>query len=834
MRKIQAVLLFLFIQVNLFAQDDFTYRTPPKDILDLVMAKPTPGVSIDSKGEWMILLERSTFPSIEELAQPELRIAGLRINPKNFGPSRSAYSVNFTLKNIKTKETFTITGLPENMRAGSIQWSPDEKKFAFVNSRNDRIDLYVVDLSSKTAKQINSAPLNTVTGGSYSWAGNDKLIYKTVPANYRKYPDAPLAPKGPVVQENLGKAAASRTYQDLIKNPYDEDLFDYMSTAQLVVNDLSAERSLGKPSIFMGISVSPDKNYLLLETIDRPFSYLVPAYDFPHTVSVMEINGNSHAELLKNPSSEGQPIGFDDVVSFPRNFDWRDDEPSTLVFVQALDKGMGRSKSEFRDALYAINLSDPKLAAGGQASAPNEVLANALKNKKELFRTQRRLRNVIWGNNNLALVYQSTVFDRKLQIFQYNPSTNVLDLVNERSSNDAYSDIGSPLTAKNQYGREALLLLKNGNLLLRSQGASPQGDMPFVQSFDLKTKKGTMIWRCEAPYYETVFDVIDPEKNIFLTSRESNTEVPNYYVLTITTKKGKTTATRAAITDFKHPYAQLDGVVKQKISYKRGDGIDLTGDLYVPKGYDPKKDGTLPVIIWAYPREYKSAADAAQVRGSKYTFTRINYGSPIFWVTQGYAVLDNAEMPIVGEGSKEPNDNFIPQLYLNAHAAIQQLAKMGVGDSNRVAVGGHSYGAFMTANLLAHTKLFKAGIARSGAYNRSLTPFGFQAEERTYWQAPEVYFNMSPFSFANKIKTPLLMIHGEMDNNSGTFPIQSERLYNAVKGHGGTVRLVFLPYESHGYAAKENILHMLWEQNQWLEKYVKNPDKTGTEGKKTF
>jgi len=831
MRKILLIIV-LFIQVCVFAQDDFSYRTPPKDILDLVMAKPTPGVSINSKGEWMILLDRSTFPSIEELAQPELRIAGLRINPKNFGPSRTGYSTNLTLKNIKTNETFTISGLPDNMRAGSIQWSPDEKKFGFVNTMNDRIDLYVVDVDSKKAKRINSAPLNTITGGSYSWAGNDKLVYKTVPANYRKYPDAPVAPKGPVVQENLGKAAASRTYQDLIKNPYDEDLFDYMSTAQLVINDMSTERSLGKPGIYMGINVSPDKNYLLLETINRPFSYLVPAYDFPHTVSVMELNGNSQAELLKNPSSEGQPIGFDDVVTFPRNFDWRDDEPATLVFTQALDKGLGRSKAEFRDVLYSITLPDNKNAGGGQTT--NDDLANALKNKKELFKTQRRLRNIIWGNNNLALVYQAMVFDRKLQIFQYNPSTGALELVNERSSNDAYSDIGTPFTSKNQFGRETLLLLKNGNLLLRSQGSSPQGDMPFVQSFDLKTKKGNMIWRCEAPYYETVFDVIDPEKNIYLTSRESNTEVPNYYVLTVSTKKGKTTATRTAITDFKHPYPQLEGVVKQKISYKRDDGIDLTGDLYLPKGYDAKKDGPLPVIMWAYPREYKSAADAAQVRGSKYTFTRINYGSPIFWVTQGYAVLDNAEMPIVGEGSKEPNDNFIPQLYLNAHAAIQQLAKMGVGDSNRVAVGGHSYGAFMTANLLAHTKLFKAGIARSGAYNRSLTPFGFQAEERTYWQAPDVYYNMSPFSFADKIKTPLLMIHGEMDNNSGTFPIQSERLYNAIKGHGGTVRFVLLPYESHGYAAKENILHMLWEQNQWLEKYVKNADKVGVDGKKSF
>jgi dipeptidyl aminopeptidase/acylaminoacyl peptidase len=393
------------------------------------------------------------------------------------------------------------------------------------------------------------------------------------------------------------------------------------------------------------------------------------------------------------------------------------------------------------------------------------------------------------------------------------------------------------MLTRNEYGQQVLIILKNGNLLLRSQGSSPQGDMPFVQQFDLKSKKGTVIWRCEAPYYESIVDVIDPEKNIYLTSRESQTDVPNYYLLTVTSKKGKATFIRIPVTDFKNPYPQLEGVVKQKITYKRDDGIDLTGDLYLPKGYNKEKDGLLPLVIWAYPREYKSAADAAQVRGSKYTFTRIGYGSPIFWITQGYAVLDNAEMPIVGEGNKEPNDNFIPQLYLNAHAAIQAVAKIGVADSNRVAVGGHSYGAFMTANLLAHTKLFKAGIARSGAYNRTLTPFGFQAEERTYWQAPEVYYNMSPFMFANKIKTPLLMIHGEMDNNSGTFPIQSERLYNAVKGHGGTVRFVLLPYESHGYAAKENVLHMLWEQDQWLNKYVKNADKNdpnASETKKGF
>lgn len=826
------LLISFFIGLSVYAQDDFTYQTPPKDIQDLLLAKPTPSVSIDKKGEWMLIIERSSYATIEDLAQPELRIAGLRLNPRNFGPSRTGYSINLELKNIKTKETHPISGLPSNLKAGNIQWSPDETKFAFTNTLVDRIDLYVVEISSKTAKKINKAALNTVMGGAFTWAGNSTIIYKTVPANYRSYPSAPSAPKGPVIQENLGKAAASRTFQDLIKNAYDEDLFDYMATAQLVTNNFNGEETeIRKPAIYSALSVSPDNSYLLLEFINRPFSYLFPVYGFPHTVAVIDIKAAFYDELVKNPSQEGQPIGFDDVVNFPRDFEWRADLPSTITFVQALDKGLGRSKSEFRDAVHQIILPALSDLEKGVSPPINKDLTGLMKSSTQLFTTQRRLRNIVWGNNNLALVYESMNFDRKMQMYAFNPVSKTKELIFERSTNDAYSDIGSPMTSKNAFGRNVLIQQKNGQLLLRSQGASPEGDMPFVQSFDLKTKKGTVLWRCSAPYYEYVVDVLDPENLVFLTSRESNTEAPNYYIRNLKKKIAP-----LAITDFKNPYAQLEGVVKQKISYKRADGIDLTGDLYLPKGYNKEKDGPLPVLMWAYPREYKSAADAAQVRGSKYTFTRISWGSPVFWVTQGYAVLDNAEMPIVGEGNKEPNDNFIPQLHLNAHAAIQNLSKMGVGDSNRVAVGGHSYGAFMTANLLAHTKLFKAGLARSGAYNRTLTPFGFQAEERTYWQAPDIYYNMSPFSFANKIKTPLLLIHGEMDNNSGTFPIQSERLYNAVKGHGGTTRLVFLPYESHGYAARENILHMLWEQNQWLDKYVKNAGKNNAsgDGKKSF
>jgi dipeptidyl aminopeptidase/acylaminoacyl peptidase len=324
-----------------------------------------------------------------------------------------------------------------------------------------------------------------------------------------------------------------------------------------------------------------------------------------------------------------------------------------------------------------------------------------------------------------------------------------------------------------------------------------------------------------------VVKLIDADKLVLLTRKESEKEMPNYWL-----KNLKLRIADRQLTSFTTPYPQLEGVTKEKIKYKRADGVDLTGDLYLPKGYEKNRDGKLPIIVWAYPREFNSAADAAQVRGSEHRFTLLNWGSPVFYVTQGYAVLNNAEMPIVATSKdKKPNDNFIEQLTMNAEAAVNVLDEMGVGDKNRAAVGGHSYGAFMTANLLAHTKLFKAGIARSGAYNRSLTPFGFQNEDRTYWQAPDLYNQMSPFTNADKIKTPLLLIHGDMDNNTGTFPIQSERLFNAIKGHGGTVKYISLPYESHGYQGRENILHMLNEQLSWMEKYVKGAKKKGEEKK---
>lgn len=796
--------LLLVMAIPAFGQDDVSYKTPPKAIAEMLLARPTPSVSVDDKGEWMLFYETSIYPSVEELAKPELRLAGIRINPSNFSLSRQNFISNLYFRSIGTGKEFKIAGLPSPLRAGTLTWSPNGKKIAFTHTTGSRIDLYVVDLATMKAVKINQSALNGLLGPGYLWYDNNTVVYRAPLYPAAAAPARSLMPKGPATQENYGKASPRPTFQDMIKSPYDEELFSFYTKTQLIKNVNGTETRIGKPAIYSMVSVSPDKKYLLLRTLKKPFSYLVPAQGFPSTVIITDMNGKLIRELADLPSGETAPGGNDNVQLVPRGFEWRDDEPATVTWCVPLDSGLIKKQAEYRDMVLAL-----KAPFNGQPA--------------ELFKTKMRFRNVTWGDKNLALVTEGLTGKQIVQLDRYNPITGDLEKLITRNTTDAYSNPGTPVTQKNEYGRQVVKTIENGNKILMNNitGSSPEGDLPFLATFDLTRKQKYIIWRCEEGYFENVIKVLDAEKLQLLTRRESEKEMGNYWI-----KNLKLRMADRQLTHFTNPYPQLDGVTKEKIRYKRADGIDLTGDLYLPKGYDPKRDGKLPVIIWAYPAEYNSAADAAQVRGSEHKFTVLNGGSPIFYVTQGYAVLNNAEMPIVAtDKDKKPNDNFVSQLTMNAEAAINVLDSMGVGDRNRVGVGGHSYGAFMTANLLAHTRLFKAGIARSGAYNRTLTPFGFQNEDRNYWEAPDLYHDMSPFSYADRIKTPLLLIHGEADNNTGTYPIQSERMFNAIKGHGGTVKYISLPHESHGYAGRENILHILAEQLNWLEKYVKNAEK---------
>lgn len=801
MRKLLLAACLVVSILSLQAQDAVSYQVPPKDIADLLLAKPTPSVSIDGRGEWMLLMEKNSYPTVEELGQPELRIAGMRLNPNNFSPSRQSFINNFTLKNIKTSREYRISGLPAGMLAGGVSWSPSEKKIAFTNNTGTRIDLYTIDVSTQKATRVSKQAVNTVLGQAYTWIDDNTLLYKSAIVSAAMAAKRPITPKGPTVQQNLGKSAPSPTFQDLIKSPYDEQLFEFYATSQLVQNKNGVETKIGNPGIISSFQLSPDKKYMMLRTVHKPFSYLVTAQGFPSTISITDMSGRTVKVLADLSSSEGTPSGYDNTQNKPRGFDWRDDEPATAVWAMPLDSGLIRKNVEYHDAVYAL-------------SAPFTGT------EKELFKTKMRFAGISWGDASLALVQEISRAKQMSRVSRYNSNTHTLETLYERSLTDAYGNPGSPLTTKNRFGRDVIQTTDNGTKMLMNNttGSSPDGDRPFLSKFDLATKKNDIIWRSPKGSYEVITDVLNADSLIVVMRKESQKMVPNYFLVRL-----RSQVVDQPITSFTNPYPALDGVSKEKIKYKRADGVDLTGDLYLPKGYDKNRDGPLPVIIWAYPREFNSAADAAQTRGSQDRFTTLSWASPIFYVTQGYAVLDAAEMPIVATSTdKKPNDDFVKQLQLNAEAAIEKLVSMGVGDRKRMAVGGHSYGAFMTANLLAHTNLFKAGIARSGAYNRTLTPFGFQNEDRTYWQAPQLYFEMSPFSYADRIKTPILLIHGEADDNTGTFPINSERLFAAIKGNGGTVRFVYLPYEAHSYRGKENLLHMLWEQNEWLNTYVKN------------
>jgi dipeptidyl aminopeptidase/acylaminoacyl peptidase len=803
--------LFLFLSATVNAQDDGSYKMPPKAIADMLLAKSSPNVSVDDKGEWMLFLEVALYPSVEELARPEFRIAGIRINPNNYAPSRQNYISNIWLKNIGTGKEYKITGLPSPLFAGNVNWSPNNKKIAFTQTTKDKVDLYVIDVATQKAMKINKATLNTVIGGGSQWYDDNTLLYRTILKPASAAPPKPLMPKGPTTQENYGKAAPRPTFQDMIKSPYDEQLFEFYATAQLVKNVNGIETKIGQPAIYGNINISPDKKYMLVRTMKKPFSYIVPYQGFPSNVVITDMNGKAVKQLADLPSAETAPSGNDNVQLVPRGFDWRDDEAATVIWCMPLDSGLIKKNMDYHDAVYSL-------------AAPFNTEA------KQLFKTKMRYRDITWSNANFAIVVEGLTGKQKIQMDRLNPATGETEVLVEKNTTDAYTNPGVAVTEKNQWGRDVVKLVDNGTKLLMNNqtGSSPKGDLPFLATFDFSSKKLDIIWRSVEGYYEYVVRVLNPDKLELLTRRESEAIVPNYWL-----KNLKLKIADRQLTNFTDPYPQLEGVSKQKIKYKRADGVDLTGDLYLPKGYNASRDGKLPVFIWAYPAEYNSAADAAQVRGSEHRFTLVNWGSPVFYVTQGYAVLNNAEMPIVATSKdKKPNDDFIQQLTMNAEAAINVLDSMGVGDKSRVAVGGHSYGAFMTANLLAHTKLFKAGIARSGAYNRSLTPFGFQNEDRTYWQALQLYSDMSPFNYADKIKTPILLVHGEMDDNTGTYPIQSERMFNAIKGNGGTVKYVSLPYEAHGYRGRENILHMLNEQFTWLEKYVKNAQKK--EEKKAF
>lgn len=798
------------------AQDAGGYKTPPAPLQAIVDQVRAPSVNLSPRRDLAAMVKTPTLPSIREVAQPELKLAGLRINPRTYSQSRFSFGEDLWLFDIATRKEIRLAGLPQNLRIAALTWSPDQRFIAFTHvadagGNTDKVaagvELWVVDVAGKSARRLIASHLNTVHGRGFSWMPDSKsLIVRLRPSGQGPAPAATVVPTGPNTQDAMPGAGQRqvRTLQDLLKNESDAAIFDHYTLVQPALVDLAGKvTKIGVADRFAGISASPDGKLVLTQAIERPYSYVVSSQSFPQRIEVRNLSGAVIHTVAKLPIEEGLPPGNDAVRMGVRDIEWRADKPATLVWAEALDGGDPAKASQFRDIVLTQD-------------------APFTDKPREVIKLASRYAGTLWARGDLAIVSEYWWKTRAAKSWRITPdvATQSAELIADFSSEDRYNNPGSPKTRMDDSGHARLLIAPDGeSIYLTGKGASPEGDRPFVDRFNLASKKKERLFRSQAPEFEDVIELLDNQGKRILTTRESPTERPNFYVRDLTQP---TAAQLTQLTRFAHPTPQLANVSKEQIRYKRADGVDLTATLYLPPGYDAKRDGPLPMLMWAYPQEFTTASAASQVTASPYRFNAISYWAPQALLSMGYAVLDNPSMPIVGEGGKEANDTYLPQLIASAEAAVNEVVRRGVADRDRIAIGGHSYGAFMTGNLLAHTRLFRAGIARSGAYNRTLTPFGFQSEERTFWKAQDTYNAMSPFNFADRIKDALLMIHGEQDNNPGTFPVQSERLFQAIKGLGGTARLVMLPNESHAYRARESISHMLYETNLWMEKYVKN------------
>jgi dipeptidyl aminopeptidase/acylaminoacyl peptidase len=798
------LILITSLSISLFvkAQENLTFQKPSAEILALADYKRAPTVTMDSKKEFMLLSYRNTYKSLNDLYQEEMRLGGLRINPVTNISSTITYINNFKIRKISSKDEIQVSGLPENPKIGNVLMSPNERKIAFTHTTNIGVEVWILDVETARATRLTEAIVNANMGNPVCWLNdNENLLVRLLPKNRMALIDTKKElPLGPTVSSSDGSISQNPTFQDLLKNKSDEQNFESLITSELYKISITGKAELFKPSaMYSGVSVSPDGNYVLITTIKKPFSYLVPYYRFPQTSIVYDIKGNEIKIVNEVPLTENLPKGFDSAPMGKRDMGWRDDKPATLYYVVALDEGDKAKKVELRDEVFLWN-----------APFTSDAIS--------LFKTQQRFAGIIWGNDKFAVAYDQWYDTRNMKTYMIDPSISneKPKIVYDRNFQDIYSDPGNFETKKNPSGRYVLLIEKD-NAYLIGDGYSKEGQFPFIDEINLTSLKTKRLYQSEyKDKKENLLSVENIKNGEVLVLIQSSNEFPNYYLRNIRTK-GKLTQ----ITYFKNPFESINNVYKKVIKYNRKDGVELSGTLYLPVGYDTAAKQKLPLLIWAYPLEYKDKNSAGQSDLNPNEFTYPSYGSFIYWVTKGYVVLDNASFPIIGEGTTEPNDTFIDQLVSNAEAAINAVDKLGYINPKKVAVGGHSYGAFMTANLLTHSKLFACGIARSGAYNRTLTPFGFQSEQRNYWDAPNVYNTMSPFMNAEKMKTPLLLVHGDADNNPGTFTLQTERYFQALKGLGAPVRMVLLPKESHGYVAKENILHLLWEQDQFFEKYLK-------------
>jgi len=799
------------------------YNLPPKNILDVMRAPLPPQPSVSPTHDSILLVSWQEYPSIARVATPFLRLAGVRVEPKNHskhdtpgGYGITPCATGFDLVHVADVEQIHAAqvhlALPAGACPGHPIWAADGKRFAFANIATESVELWIGDAKTGEVHRVPGARLNPMFDDAIQWMPDQKtLLVKLVPKGMGAPPPEPILPIGPSIQETDGEKGQSSTYEnrDTLNNKHDEDLFDYYAATQLALVNAATSTitPIGKPANYESLDPAPDGQHLLVTAIHKPYSYVVTYERFPKEVEVWDMSHPAHVlthTIASLPLADRVPIHG--VPTGPRDFSWRATDPATLVYAEALDGGDWNVNVPARDKVML-------------AKAPFSSAA------VEITRTEQRYEDFAWSEQpSVALLtqYDNNRHWTKSFIVDVDDPQQKPRLLWDLSTDESYKNPGYPV--HRQLANGSWVVRQDGDsIYLSGVGSSPDGDRPFLDRLDLKTLKTERLFRCDKTSVERFLSFTGPDTRTFLTWHQSPTDPPNAFTRTlgkpVDAPEGEATfaSTSVALTHIPDPTPEVRAIKKRLVKYKRADGLDLSFTLYTPPGY---KEGTrVPTILYAYPLDYADASTAGQVTGSQETFTQL-YEYRLL-LLGGYAIIDDAAFPIIGD-PKKAYDTYLEQLVADAKAAVDEAVRQGVADPDRIGVTGHSHGALMTANLVAHSDLFRAGVATSGSFNKTLTPFGFQNERRSVWEATDVYLKVSPFFFADKIKIPLLIMHGAEDANPGTTPLQAHKLYEAIRGNGGTARLVMLPHEPHWYTAMESNEQLVYEMLRWFDKYVKN------------
>jgi dipeptidyl aminopeptidase/acylaminoacyl peptidase len=800
------------------AQSASGYNQPPKEILDVMRAPAPPRPIVSPAQDTILLVSWQEYPSIARVATPFLRLAGVRVEPRNHSrhDTPGGYGITpcastFELVRIADSSRIPIK-LPEGGCPGRPIWAADGKRFAFENIALDSVELWIGDAKSGEVHKVPGARINPMLDAQLQWMPDQKtLLVKLVPDGMGAMPAESSVPEGPSIQETGGEKGQSSTYEvrDTLNGKHDEDVFDYFAASQLALVDVAtgAIAPVGRPGNYESVDPAPDGLHILVSTIHKPYSYITTYNHFPQEVEVWDVTDRSHTiphTIASLPLADRVPI--DGVPVGPREFSWRATAPATLLWAEAMDGGDWNVTVPERDKIML-------------SKAPFTSPA------VEITRTVQRYAGFLWSEKpSIALLteYDDNRHWAKTFIMDVDDPQKKPGLLWDLSTDEHYADPGDPV--RRQLANGSWVMRQEGDsIYLSGFGSSPDGDRPFLDRLNLTTLKSERLFRSDKTSFERFLSFNGSDTKTFLTWHQSPADPPNAFARTLgkalTAPAGEAAfaSTTAVVTHIPDPTPAVRAIKKRLVKYKRADGLDLSFTLYTPPGY---KEGTrVPTILYAYPLDYADPSKAGQVTGSQETFTRLSEYR--FLLLGGYAIIDDASFPIVGD-PKKAYDTYLEQLVADAKAAVDEAVRLGVADPHRIGVTGHSHGALMTANLVAHSDLFRAGAATSGSYNKTLTPFGFQNERRSVWEASDVYLKVSPFFFADKLKTPLLIVHGAEDANPGTTPLQAHKLYEAIRGNGGTTRLVILPHEPHWYTAMESNEQLVYEMLRWFDKYVKN------------